>query len=848
MDIMEAWKLERATLSPETWRRTAWESAAAISSSPVRTSSADKRWDFPMSQVPVSPRTPRPRSCIESRELDGWQALLERPYRQASDASLGYRALPFPDSTVSLPVLHDEGVKSGPWHTGTPERILLRSSPHTGCNQRPASLCQESLHCGDFCASAPEPASLWERVHFRCVARKEHVRLCTSAAVKSGWLPIQRRAAVCVIPCNVPDQQGSALICKTQANPFIMTANHLRKRKSALSDVTDANHSAPGVNCTGTWIFPVQPWLNIHQEPIKEERGSLKSNLPSRREGQAAGEDKTRGLSFLSSSIQSDNSGCLARGPSRQPRDAAPVERRRSNVCQTDSPPADANGPPKMNSGFSSITITARRVVRPTQDPSQRDTGPGGGTQPDGGPPATATSYDSPGVVHKRKATIIKVSEYRQSHTIDGPGRKARNPDFRHSYTEGDNKENLLSRSCLTGECKDPPATPRAGAVRSCAHHDVPAKAANSVLYLGKSLSISLPEPESGTGPEVHRSALSLYLSSTATKEDPDGVGAERNGPDGPWGIAGHRTRTWDSSPQRNTAPTVKQQESDLPRYPHAGRTADTPSHFRERDTCHASADSEKPDPHVNDGARFEPGRFSTQTPNLTKPQDRELLQGPRAVPVPHLTLSAASVIANVKRQARMSKNPNGRDSEDLKSHQDSRDSLDAKWSADCERGGRRDPMQSVFTRATTEGPTPRPEEQTEPCADPEDNAPRSLTLREALEIYRPDFINRSRGRVRQLERRALQRRELRGTDTPGTKARLCTKPHPLSDNLFKPRERDISEKEMQQRSKRIYNKLPEVQKKKDEEKKRAVSQTNRLRAELFKKKLLDQILQRNGD
>lgn len=34
----------------------------------------------------------------------------------------------------------------------------------------------------------------------------------------------------------------------------------------------------------------------------------------------------------------------------------------------------------------------------------------------------------------------------------------------------------------------------------------------------------------------------------------------------------------------------------------------------------------------------------------------------------------------------------------------------------------------------------------------------------------------------------------------------------------------------------RIYNKLPEVTKKKEEEKRRLVSQTNRLRAELFKK------------
>ncbi|XP_048465043.1 (E2-independent) E3 ubiquitin-conjugating enzyme FATS [Rhincodon typus] len=79
-------------------------------------------------------------------------------------------------------------------------------------------------------------------------------------------------------------------------------------------------------------------------------------------------------------------------------------------------------------------------------------------------------------------------------------------------------------------------------------------------------------------------------------------------------------------------------------------------------------------------------------------------------------------------------------------------------------------------------------------------------------------------------------------------KKRQCTVPHPLSDNLFKPKERMIPEKEMQMRSKRIYNMLPEVKRKKEEEKKKIISQTNRLRAEVFKKKLLDQILQRNSD
>ncbi|XP_043119358.1 uncharacterized protein LOC122362128 [Puntigrus tetrazona] len=136
---------------------------------------------------------------------------------------------------------------------------------------------------------------------------------------------------------------------------------------------------------------------------------------------------------------------------------------------------------------------------------------------------------------------------------------------------------------------------------------------------------------------------------------------------------------------------------------------------------------------------------------------------------------------------------------------------------------------------------------------DQQDSGYQSLSLREALERFRPDFISRSQNRLRRLELRARDRRCLQtaefimGVET-ANRRRNCTKPHPLSDNLFKPRDRAISGKEMQWRSRRIYSKLPEVTKKKEEKRKRLVLETNRLRAEVFKKKLLDQVLQRHGD
>ncbi|NXW64862.1 CJ090 protein, partial [Eurystomus gularis] len=134
----------------------------------------------------------------------------------------------------------------------------------------------------------------------------------------------------------------------------------------------------------------------------------------------------------------------------------------------------------------------------------------------------------------------------------------------------------------------------------------------------------------------------------------------------------------------------------------------------------------------------------------------------------------------------------------------------------------------------------------------------------EALEIHNPQFISRSQERLKRLER-MVQLRKAQKSDAPpsnqgvllvrklssittSSKKKQYTIPHPLSDNLFKPKERFIPEKEMHMRSKRIYDNLPEVKKKQEEKQKRIILQSNRLRVEIFKKQLLDQLLQRNTE
>ncbi|NXK08589.1 ALMS1 protein, partial [Herpetotheres cachinnans] len=119
------------------------------------------------------------------------------------------------------------------------------------------------------------------------------------------------------------------------------------------------------------------------------------------------------------------------------------------------------------------------------------------------------------------------------------------------------------------------------------------------------------------------------------------------------------------------------------------------------------------------------------------------------------------------------------------------------------------------------------------------------LTLQEALAVHRPDFISRSGERVKHLklvmEERRIQsvlqseREEL--FNPPEKRKGYRNASHMLSDRgfLFRENRRTIPKSEMVQRSKRIYEQLPEVQKKREEEKRKMEYRSYRLKAQLYK-------------
>ncbi|XP_004398753.1 PREDICTED: Alstrom syndrome protein 1 [Odobenus rosmarus divergens] len=128
-------------------------------------------------------------------------------------------------------------------------------------------------------------------------------------------------------------------------------------------------------------------------------------------------------------------------------------------------------------------------------------------------------------------------------------------------------------------------------------------------------------------------------------------------------------------------------------------------------------------------------------------------------------------------------------------------------------------------------------------------------TLQESLQFHRPDFISRSGERIKRLKL-IVQERKLQNMlqserealfDTAGERQGCRDPTRPLLKRGFLDarKNRPVGKKEMIQRSKRIYEQLPEVQRKRDEEKKRLEYKSYRLRAQLFKKKVTNQLLGR---
>ncbi|XP_051968937.1 (E2-independent) E3 ubiquitin-conjugating enzyme FATS isoform X2 [Xyrauchen texanus] len=202
------------------------------------------------------------------------------------------------------------------------------------------------------------------------------------------------------------------------------------------------------------------------------------------------------------------------------------------------------------------------------------------------------------------------------------------------------------------------------------------------------------------------------------------------------------------------------------------------------------------------------------------------------------LALNAAAIIANIKLQAQQRQGV-----QRLNSSPEQRQ-ITLNTTAD-DRGVKEDSYPSPDPDEKTETPSRCTHAEFVPFESQDatlETSPAQLSLREALANRRPDFIQRSQARVRALERRSQERQVLQKPhSSPQRPEPACIQQQ--EDSLLKSKNRGFIGKGLQVRTMRNYNKLPEVRKKKEEEKRKKeeekrklTSQTNRLRAELFKK------------
>ncbi|XP_053766007.1 (E2-independent) E3 ubiquitin-conjugating enzyme FATS isoform X2 [Panthera pardus] len=692
--------------------------------------------------------------------------------------------------------------------------------------------------------------------------------------VKSKWFPSQRRAKVCVIRMY----QGLKTAEQTAGRYEETLASQNPKMISSvvISQLIDENKSKAN---RAALPAPCAPAL--HARPAKPSRATR------------SGVSISRAFALLPGkrAIQT---------PARKPGPDPELPSNEEKPC---------SGPQR---GFASITITARRVGPPASalaweavgDPLCTKCTAQGALLGDPSAPAGGT-YPRP---HHGPFACTEFSRNCSVLMLKLPETHLR-PCGGHEcwVTNVDNRENGF-----------PPGAPRSGkrplVFSSCIHLRVSQQCPNSIYYLDRSLSVPIEQPQLA-GPKMHRSVLSLHLNCSSHRLTPDGVDGTENG--GPMSRAlkpelteGNQTLLgprWNPGLHKSLLkenPLPEQVHSRPSACPWSGSPLLENTAFSEVGANQVTGRKGKEDcaaRHAGDGANqlsiHIPGWSYTAVETKvfsgsSKKQQGEARATLSAPPVAQKLVKdflpeGCSSLSNTCQSSNFSEPSESRQQSVLKSRilfpgffcplQDVRTSPQEDNGVQVEREFPKgdykccDLVVKIKECRKREEPEPAPPEPTPPepappeqpetpdlsedCSEYQQTPAGSLTLQEALEVRKPQFISRSQERLKKLEHMIQQRKAQRKENLAQKQSlfpvrankKQFTVPHPLSDNLFKPKERYISEKEMHLRSKRIYNNLPEVKRKKEEQKKRVILQSNRLRAEVFKKQLLDQLLQRNA-
>ncbi|XP_063195676.1 (E2-independent) E3 ubiquitin-conjugating enzyme FATS isoform X1 [Chroicocephalus ridibundus] len=575
----------------------------------------------------------------------------------------------------------------------------------------------------------------------------------------------------------------------------------------------------------------------------------------------------------------------------------------------SDSPITEGKQCQNQQKGFASITVTARRVAAGSGDPAR---GAGAVQEPNA---VSTTSSKIPAALQRWLPPGLpnqNVSPLKISEPCSQLGEESR----KWIFDPGD-KENGVDLQSRDGRKKVPPS------FVSCVHLQVSQQCPNTIYYLDKSLNVCFDQPRIKCQ-KIHRSVLSFNINCSSSRLTADGVDGIANGEPieeilktkllgenktplrSNWSAdlteknvinrettnEGYLGSTYplqsvfvselpafvDIPRGPNNVVTTKEEDDKQSGSSHATFSLQLPNSRDEAGTqmlsgskkqqCTAGRSSATASGSIPDTAHRKAIAAATDGPSEKRDPSEGTSKSKeiqaRGVLKPKNSVSRS--MCNIKASSRILWEENvHRQNQLLKSDYEFCGSSDKR--KERKEEGEREGASRVTLSAARSPDVAREKNDAltrpETGSQAEKTPPAPWTLREALEIHKPQFISRSQERLKRLEH-MVQLRKAQQSDAPAgnqgalvrklsststsSKKKQYTIPHPLSDNLFKPKERFIPEKEMHMRSKRIYDNLPEVKKKQEEKQKRIIIQSNRLRVEIFKKQLLDQLLQRNTE
>uniref|UniRef100_A0A1A8CCN2 ALMS motif domain-containing protein n=1 Tax=Nothobranchius kadleci TaxID=1051664 RepID=A0A1A8CCN2_NOTKA len=810
-----------------------------------RRSGDESYWDNLISEEEPLPQVPRPsrrpQSAIEGGgQLDTW---LEHLRMMESKVRPDISNASYADRTTSMPVLDSKQRSYLPFSTSSSSC----GSPSL-CESSPGS--QDSLQAGLLLLQRRRGS--WEKAHITQSPKKEQAQLSYLAPVKIGWLPVQRR--VMMVASDGSQNQGSnssAGQVKLK-KPLTPTLQRTGETPIAQDAETGRSHNRVSALCVKTWRTPDRDSPDVREVPDKpsfhaEQGGrrvgwqSLRTSWKASRVAAFPGGCKSSELSTGTTvdsgkkcpltkttspeplkhyhTTSADPSGQLQMSPKSQ----SPVQRASSvqpikataffGISASSGAPHTLDNPsvttrvPQSKTPFSSIAISSKKVSRSASfsgsNSSSMPSTPGLDQQPmdpnsrqmrvqrkatiikvtdkkvtstlspstsrPGTPPACC-GLDV--VVRRRKATIIKVTEHRESYS---PAKTPiRNPEFRHSYTEGLHKsqENGSDNAAPRYHCLDP------GPNSSTTSNTSP----------------SSPKKHS----TLHRSTFNFVVSSPpATTPAPSevsskAVGQRSDRPKRPLSCYGDLTGHTEPSeeigeqsaaskwsfgpPQGNRINPVSLDRGFIS----PGKEVKEAGQPVEHALSPPTEEEEGMPPSVEGKRRASPSLTLITAPDPHHSQEEVL------------AFNAAAIIANIKLQRQLSKKKTP-----CSYPEDSAASLQGNTVTD----GRK----NMKTSSEQPQHQNQPHAESAPLRLEHERSSETISLRQALQRSRPDFISRSQSRVQELERKAQERRHrssLEGRQLQQKRA-CSTNPTSVNGNLVRQRDRGISWKETTPRSRK---------------------------------------------